>query len=81
MRSYGVSEGLVDVCRAMYRGVKASVVLDEENSRWFDVGNGLRQGCPLSPLLYSIFVMWMVEKLKRKGVGVMVEEMWVVVCR
>ena len=52
------------------------MVLDGENSRWFDVNNGLRQGCPLSPLLYSIFVMGMVQELKRKGVGVMVEEVW-----
>ena len=54
------------------------MVLDGENSRWFDVNNGLRQGCSLSPLLYSIFVMGMVEELKRnlKGVGVLVEEVW-----
>ena len=56
MRRYGVGEGMITVCRAMYKNVKASVLLDGEESRWFGVDNGLRQGCPLSPLLYSIII-------------------------
>ena len=55
---------MITVCKAMYKNVKASVLLDGEESRWFGVDNGLRQGCPLSPLLYSIYMMGMVEELK-----------------
>ena len=43
---------------------------------WFKVENGLRQGCLLSPLLYSIYVMGMVEKLEEEGLGVKEGDYW-----
>ena len=50
MEKYGVKRKLIEVCKALYRDVQASVLLDREQSRWFEVENSLRQGCPLSPL-------------------------------
>ena len=41
MRRYGVGEGMITVCKAMYKNVKASVLLDGEESSWLGVGNGL----------------------------------------
>ena len=63
---YGVGRKFIRVCQGLYQEVEieASVVLDGEQSRWFQVETGLSQGCPLSPLLYSIYVMGMVEKLE-----------------
>ena len=62
-------EKFIRVCQSLYQDVEASIVLDGQQSRWFKVENGLRQGCPLSPLLYSIYVMGMVEKLEDEGLG------------
>ena len=50
--------------------VQASVQVDGQQSRWFRVEEGLRQDCPLSPLLYSIYIMGMVEELERESLGV-----------
>ena len=55
---------------------RSSVLLDGEESRWFGVDNGLRQGCPLSPLLYSIYMMGMVEELKGEKLGVELGGVW-----
>ena len=76
MRQYGVTQKFVRVCQGLYEEVEASVILDGEQSRWFKVEKGLRQGCPLSPLLYSIYVMGMVEELEDRGLGVKEEEEW-----
>ena len=76
LRRYGVEEDFVRWCEALYEGVEGSVLMDNEQSRRFSVEEGLRQGCPLSPLLYSIYVMGMVEELEKKGVGVKVDGMW-----
>ena len=76
MRMYGVEEKFIRVCRCLYQDVEASIVLDGQQSRWFVVENGLRQGCPLSPLLYSIYVMGMVERLEEEGLGVKEGDYW-----
>ena len=43
-------------------------------TQWFEVEEGLRQGSVLSPLLYSIFMMDLVNELEASGDGVRVEE-------
>ena len=69
----GVEESFVNT-----KGVEARVVVDVQQSRWFRVDEGLRQGCPLSSLLYStgIYIMGMAEELEKENLGVKVEGVW-----
>ena len=57
MRHYGVEEKFVNVCEKLDSGMETSVVMNGAKSRWFGVERGLRQGCPLSPLLFNIYMM------------------------
>ena len=55
-----------------------SVLLGREYSRWFEVEAGLRQGFPLSLVLYSAYVMEILKKLEEKRLKIDVEGTWCV---
>ena len=53
---FGVPEKMLTVIHQFHEGMRARVRADDgEHSEWFDVTQGLRQGCVLSPLLFDIF--------------------------
>ena len=56
LRRYGVSGGLLGAIKSMYQASEACVRMDGEVSELFEVKQGVRQGCPLSPLLFNIFL-------------------------
>ena len=52
----GVPEEMIAVICQFHDGMQAQVRMDDgELSDWFEVTQGLRQGCVLSPLLFNIF--------------------------
>src|SRR2546428_1400260 len=65
---------LVGLVRMWYRIVKARVRVNDIESGWFEPKVGVRQGDPLSPLLFNIFINGIVDKVKESGVGVQIGE-------
>ena len=58
----GVPEEMVAVIRQFHDGMQAQVRMDDgELSDWFEVTQGLRQGCVLSLLLFNIFFAAAIE--------------------
>ena len=53
---FGVPPRIIKVIRMFHDGMRARVQLDDGYfSAWFNVCQGLRQGCVLSPLSFNIF--------------------------
>ena len=52
---FGVPPRMLAVIRQFHDGMQACVRLDGECSDKCDVGQGLRQGCVLAPLLFNMF--------------------------
>ena len=66
----GLSGRMIDFLKAAYLGIRCEVKVGDEFSDLFEVTTGLRQGCILSPLLFSLYINSFVDCLKEAGVGV-----------
>ena len=59
---FGVPEKTLTVIHQFHEGMRARVGTDDgEHSEWFDVTQGLRQGCVLPPLLFNIFFLSLIH--------------------
>jgi hypothetical protein len=56
LEEYGVEMGLVRAVKSMYDGSKACVRVNGMLSEWFEVKQGVRQGCVISPWLFNVFM-------------------------
>ena len=57
MASYGFPEVIVSLIKTMYEGSISCVRVGQENTEWFDINTGVRQGDVLSPFLFNIVLV------------------------
>ena len=63
----GIHGKMYRTLESMYKHVKAAVRVGSKVTEYFDCLSGVRQGCVLSPLLFSIFLAELQAELTRSG--------------
>ena len=56
LKQYGVEGRLLKAVQGLYKDSEATVKVGEEMTDWFEVQRGVRQGCPMSPWLFNIYL-------------------------
>ena len=70
LQSVGVKGRFLRFLQALYEGSMCRVKVNGQVSDDFEVNTGLRQGCVLSPLPFSLYIHGAVKKLKEERCGV-----------
>ena len=69
----GVHGKMFRMLRALYTDTRSCVQVDGQQSTWFNVDVGVRQGCALSPLLFLLFINGLARRLDECKTGVDVD--------
>lgn len=64
LQERGINIGMIEMLRAMYRNNQNVVRIQNEESKIFQTKTGLKQGCVLSPLLFSVVMDKAVKEAK-----------------
>jgi len=65
MRERGIKRGLINRVEEILRETKSRVRIGGEMGENFWTGRGLRQGCPLSPILLNILIADLEEEMRK----------------
>jgi hypothetical protein len=66
LRKLGIEGKYLNIIKAIYDKLTASIILNREKLKPFPLKSGTRQGCPLSPLLFNIVLEFLPEQLGKK---------------
>ena len=58
---HGIPEQFVGMLGSLYEGCRATVITPYKNSPEFRLTRGMKQGCPMSPILFNLFLEPMLE--------------------
>ena len=72
LEKVGLSEKIVNIVRSMYEDTKAKYRLGNLETDWVKSERGVRQGCVLSPTLFSLYTEELAVRLRRMNAGVRV---------
>lgn len=70
MRTMGITEGIISNVKAYYKVTTARVRVSGSFSDPFGIDIGVKQGCTMSPLLFSIFINDILDEVKQLNLGV-----------
>ena len=64
----GIEDTYLNIIKAIYNKPTANIILNGERLKAFPLRSGIRQGCPLSPLLINIVLEVLATAIREKEV-------------
>ena len=61
LKEMGIPDHLTCLLRNLYAGQEATVRTGHGTTAWFQIGNGVRQGCILSPCLFNFYAEYIMR--------------------
>ena len=61
LKEMEIPEHLICLLRNLYAGQEATVRTGHGTTDWFQIGNGVRQGCILSPCLFNLYAEYIMR--------------------
>ena len=78
LQKMGIERTYLNIVKAIYNKPTANLILNDEKLKVFSLISGIRQGCPLSPLLFNIVLKVVATAIREekeiKGVQIRKEE-------
>ena len=70
LKRKGVPEPVIGTIQQMYKKATTTLTVGGKSTRKIEINSGVKQGCPLSPLLFNLIIDELIEKLKKTNIGV-----------
>jgi hypothetical protein len=64
LQARGLPPSFIKTIKLLYSSPLASIIINGHRSAPFRVGRGVRQGCPLSPLLFAIILEPLLDAIR-----------------
>ena len=71
----GIGGNFLEIIKTIYQDTKCCVRINGHHSDWFNVSCGLKQGCLLLRLLFSLYVNNLAQDINDVGIGVTIADM------
>ena len=74
MLELGVRGAMWRVIQNMYDVTQSFVLLEGEKLQQFNLGQGVAQGCSMSPILFSIFINQLLVEVEKAGIAITIRK-------
>jgi hypothetical protein len=66
LKKLGIEGIFLNIIKATYNKPRSNIILNGEQLKLFPLKSGMRQSCPLSPLLFNIVLEFLAKAIKQK---------------
>src|SRR5690606_20397913 len=73
LENFGIDSGTLNLLRALYDDNRVILRMGEHSSKVMGTSTGLRQGCPLSPTLFCLYMSDLEKTLQNTKKGFQVK--------